>query len=187
VSASGIRQANTKRIGDRGELIVLALEKQRLIAVGQPKLADDIDYIAERNDFTFLNIKMITPSPITLTLNLTGQLAIDPQNLEQLSLACKSKRQRKIYHQCNLATAMSRESTAAKKRRKCWVTRRRATLTYFAGAAYSKNSPRRGIAEPSAFIPSLLWLLSRSNGADTLRYSKHAEVTVPSLDDWERE
>ena len=63
---------------------MLALEKQRLIAVGQPKLADDIDYIAERNDFTFLNIKMITPSPITLTLNLTGQLAIDPQNLEQL-------------------------------------------------------------------------------------------------------
>jgi hypothetical protein len=59
-------------------------------------------------------------------------------------------------------------------------------LTYFAGAAYSKNSSRRGIAEPSAFIPSLLWLLSRSNGADTLHYSKHAEVTVPSLVDWEK-
>jgi len=32
----------------------------------------------------FLNIKMNTPSPITLTLTLTGQLTIDPQNLEQL-------------------------------------------------------------------------------------------------------
>jgi hypothetical protein len=31
----------------------------------------------------FLNIKMNT-TPITLTLNLTGQLTIDPQNLEQL-------------------------------------------------------------------------------------------------------
>jgi len=33
---------------------------------------------------TFLNIKMITPSQITLNLNITGQLTIDPKNLEQL-------------------------------------------------------------------------------------------------------
>jgi excisionase family DNA binding protein len=34
---------------------------------------------------------MNTTSQITLTLNITGQLTIDPQNLEQLSLACKSQ------------------------------------------------------------------------------------------------
>jgi len=30
-------------------------------------------------------------TPITLSLTLTGQLTIDPQNLEQLSLACTPK------------------------------------------------------------------------------------------------
>lgn len=44
------RQKNSKRTGDRGELIVLALEKQRLISVGKLKLAEDVDHVADRDD-----------------------------------------------------------------------------------------------------------------------------------------
>ena len=44
------RQKNSKRTGDRGELIVLALEKQRLIAAGKPELAEDVDHVADRDD-----------------------------------------------------------------------------------------------------------------------------------------
>lgn len=44
------RQKNSKRTGDRGELIVLALEKQRLIAAGKTKLAGDVDHVSDRDD-----------------------------------------------------------------------------------------------------------------------------------------
>ncbi len=44
------RQKSSKRIGDRGERIVLALEKQRLIAADKSKLAADVDHVAERDD-----------------------------------------------------------------------------------------------------------------------------------------
>ncbi len=44
------RQKNSKRTGDRGELVVLALEKQRLIQAGKTKLAKQIDHIAQRDD-----------------------------------------------------------------------------------------------------------------------------------------
>ena len=44
------RQKNSKRTGDRGELIVLALEKQRLIAAGKAELAAHIDHLADRED-----------------------------------------------------------------------------------------------------------------------------------------
>jgi hypothetical protein len=45
-----VRQKNSKRTGDRGELIVLALEKQRLTAAGKLKLAEDVDHVADRDD-----------------------------------------------------------------------------------------------------------------------------------------
>jgi hypothetical protein len=44
------RQKNSKRTGDRGELIVLALEKRRLIDAGKPELAADVDHVADRED-----------------------------------------------------------------------------------------------------------------------------------------
>lgn len=44
------RQKNSKRTGDRGELIVLALERQRLIAAGKPDLAEHVDHVADRED-----------------------------------------------------------------------------------------------------------------------------------------
>jgi hypothetical protein len=44
------RQKNSKRTGDRGELIVLALEKQRLIQAGKLKLAENVDHVADRDD-----------------------------------------------------------------------------------------------------------------------------------------
>lgn len=44
------RQKHSKRTGDRGELIVLALEKHRLIAVGRSELAEDVDHVADRED-----------------------------------------------------------------------------------------------------------------------------------------
>jgi hypothetical protein len=50
------RQKNSKRTGDRGELVVLALEKQRLIQAGKTKLAKQIDHIAQRDDNTGFDI-----------------------------------------------------------------------------------------------------------------------------------
>ena len=44
------KQKNSKRTGDRGELIVFALEKQRLIAADKPKLAEAVDHVADRTD-----------------------------------------------------------------------------------------------------------------------------------------
>lgn len=44
------RQKNSKRTGDRGELIVLALEKQRLIQGGKSELAEKVDHVADRED-----------------------------------------------------------------------------------------------------------------------------------------
>jgi len=44
------RQKSSKHIGDRGERIVFALEKQRLIAAGKSKLAEDVDHVADRED-----------------------------------------------------------------------------------------------------------------------------------------
>ena len=44
------RQKNSKRIGDRGELVVLALEQQRLIEAGKKKLAQKVDHVAQRYD-----------------------------------------------------------------------------------------------------------------------------------------
>jgi hypothetical protein len=74
------RQANTKRIGDRGELVVLALEKQRLIAAGQPKLADDIDYIAERNDFAGYDILSFDEDGTERPIEVKATTAPDLQN-----------------------------------------------------------------------------------------------------------
>lgn len=44
------QQRNSRRIGDRGELVVLALEKQWLISSGKTKLARYIDHVAQRED-----------------------------------------------------------------------------------------------------------------------------------------
>jgi hypothetical protein len=44
------RHRSLKRIGDRGEALVLALERKRLIAAGKPQLAKKIVHVAERND-----------------------------------------------------------------------------------------------------------------------------------------
>lgn len=44
------RQRRRKRIGNRGELIVLALEKQRLTAAGRADLAGRIVHVADRDD-----------------------------------------------------------------------------------------------------------------------------------------
>ena len=44
------RQKSAKRIGDRGEQIVLALEKQRLIAASKPELAKKVDHVSQRED-----------------------------------------------------------------------------------------------------------------------------------------
>lgn len=44
------RQKSSKHIGDRGERIVFALEKRRLIAAGKSKLAEDVDHVADRED-----------------------------------------------------------------------------------------------------------------------------------------
>ncbi|HEY4417362.1 MAG TPA: DUF3883 domain-containing protein [Verrucomicrobiae bacterium] len=44
------RQKKTKRTGDRGELIVLALEKQRLIQGGKSELAEKVDHVADSED-----------------------------------------------------------------------------------------------------------------------------------------
>jgi hypothetical protein len=39
-----------QRIGDRGELIVLALERQRLMQAGKMKLAEDVEHVSQRDD-----------------------------------------------------------------------------------------------------------------------------------------
>jgi hypothetical protein len=44
------RQKHLKRIGDRGEAIVVALEKKRLFLAGKPDLADNIKQISQEND-----------------------------------------------------------------------------------------------------------------------------------------
>jgi len=44
------QQKQLKRIGDRGEAIVIEIEKQRLINAGRKDLATKIKYIAERDD-----------------------------------------------------------------------------------------------------------------------------------------
>ena len=43
-------QEKTKRIGDRGEALVLALEQQRLVKAGFPKLAAKITHVSQDND-----------------------------------------------------------------------------------------------------------------------------------------
>jgi hypothetical protein len=45
-----VRQKNSKRTGDRGELIVFALEKKRLTEAGKLKLAEQVDHVADRED-----------------------------------------------------------------------------------------------------------------------------------------
>ena len=44
------QQKNSKRIGDRGELVVMDVEKKRLISAGKSKLARKIDHAAKRDD-----------------------------------------------------------------------------------------------------------------------------------------
>lgn len=46
----GARHKRLKRIGDRGEAIVVALEKKRLIQAGRPELADRIERVSEADD-----------------------------------------------------------------------------------------------------------------------------------------
>jgi len=43
-------QKQSKRTGDRGELIVIALEEIRLIQAGKPELASSIEHISQKND-----------------------------------------------------------------------------------------------------------------------------------------
>ena len=42
-------EAQRKRIGDRGEALVLAMEKERLLRAGKPALAARIDHVSSRN------------------------------------------------------------------------------------------------------------------------------------------
>jgi hypothetical protein len=44
------KQRNNKRVGDRGEAIVLDLERKRLTRAGRMNLAKKIEYVAEHND-----------------------------------------------------------------------------------------------------------------------------------------
>jgi hypothetical protein len=84
-------QKRSKRTGDRGELIVLALEKQRFIAAGKPKLAQQIDHIAQRDDWVGFDILSFdddgTERPIevkaTTAPNLQNGFYISANELEK--------------------------------------------------------------------------------------------------------
>ena len=85
------RHKNSKRIGDRGERIVFALEKQRLSQAGKPKLAEQVDHVADRADGLGYDILSFdedgTERPIevkaTTALNLQNGFYISANELEK--------------------------------------------------------------------------------------------------------
>lgn len=72
-------QRQFKRIGDRGEMIVLALEKARLLAAGKPHLASRIDHVADHNDSAGYDILSFDVDGSERPIEVKSTTAPDPR------------------------------------------------------------------------------------------------------------
>jgi hypothetical protein len=79
------RQKNSKRTGDRGKLIVLALEKQRLIRAGKLKLAERVDHIADRDDGLGYDILSFDDDGTERTIEIKATTGPNLQNVFYIS------------------------------------------------------------------------------------------------------